>query len=482
MPTVIDTLLEYTKQGCNSEFDTFHSNCSTVKRKPALGAAISDSLDKFLNARLDEVRLRYARQCSRNILALTDIDDADYFRQGLLRREVIGDIAYSKQRDHSAHTLYNYLLGWYIFSHSELVKQSFNKHFSLRSYKNNVLHGFSNIWSMVSIVHDIGYLFEGNLSPLNPSMQNRQIAIGAEVVRDYFQHHFWIECKIDSTYDRSRLRSMAEVVEPDYSKDSISSIADSLRLLGSLKYLRQSLLRSVKRSNYKQCNWNILKHRLPEDTFDLWEAHFSFFHLNSMQERVIALRHFFEDQMTTGLGDTGLRMLDHGICSGLLLLQYSTFYFRVQAGLDEKKPFVDDDADLYERFTDRPQSEGLVYDLKWWWNSIVWATAATALHNFVQLEHPEITSYKNPGQLRLEEDPLAYLGILVDIIQEWDRYTVSHESIMAGNLPLQGIDVDLNITPTSKIVFTFKIPYYKNKVIKNLDRALVDWSKIITIN
>jgi hypothetical protein len=40
-----------------------------------------------------------------------------------------GEIDYDKHRDHAVHTVYNYLLGWYIFDHLQEVRKSFRQIF-----------------------------------------------------------------------------------------------------------------------------------------------------------------------------------------------------------------------------------------------------------------------------------------------------------------------------------------------------------------
>jgi hypothetical protein len=482
MPTLTKELLSFTKKGSKSLFDLLHFNSVPVLLQPQIGDAISSALEGFLTATLDEVRLRHAQTSGRNLLSLTDIDDADYFRQGLLRREISGDISYAKQRDHSAHTLYNYLLGWYVFSKSTILRLEMEKHFALRSFAKDTDRNFLMLWPIVSIVHDIGYLFEGSNAPLTPSVQNKQVELGAEVVQDYFHHQFWIECKVDSMHDRARLRSLAGVEEPDFSLRSMTSIADSLRLLGSLQSLQQQVLHEVKQTNYPNCSWDCLNRKLPEDAFDLWERHYSFLKLDSMVERIATLRKFFEYEMTSGFNGTGLRMLDHGVCSGLLLLLYSTFYFRMHAGLETKKPFTDDDEKLHKAFVERTLPAGVSYNPSWWWNGIVWATSAAGLHNFMQVPHLKPLPYESPKPLRIDEDPLAYLGILVDILQEWDRYTVSPESAIGGVLPLQGIDVELNSTGKSGVTIKFRDNFFRDRVKKALTESLADWPQVIAVN
>lgn len=73
----------------------------------------AEILQKFLRSSMDEVRLKHARRFSQVTMEIYDVADADHFRQGLLRREAGQSMAYPAQRDHSAHTVNNWLLGWF---------------------------------------------------------------------------------------------------------------------------------------------------------------------------------------------------------------------------------------------------------------------------------------------------------------------------------------------------------------------------------
>lgn len=110
-------------------------------------------------------------------LRIIDLADADHFRQGLLRREITGNMAYQRQRDHSAHTLNNYILGWYFFSNSIEVKKAISEHFAMRGIvgEERAREGFGNLWPFVSLLHDLGYLFEGSINALDNATQNEQI-------------------------------------------------------------------------------------------------------------------------------------------------------------------------------------------------------------------------------------------------------------------------------------------------------------------
>jgi hypothetical protein len=200
------------------------NNLDEYSRYFILGVYSSDDIKKYLFATMDEVRLRYATSCTKAILKSTDLEDADHFRQGLLRREISRDIAYPKQRDHAAHTLYNYLMGWYIYSNVPKIANKIRMHFELRGWGDDVGEHFVNVWPFLTLLHDIGYLFEGNLNPLSTEIQNRQVSIGAEVAHDYFNHRFWIECGSDSIYDRERIRKISGVKEPDFINHSLADV------------------------------------------------------------------------------------------------------------------------------------------------------------------------------------------------------------------------------------------------------------------
>lgn len=121
---------------------------------------------RFLTSTMDSARVYYANRCSQALLKKEDVDDAVHFRDGVLRKEMHGRIAYAKQRDHTAHTLNNYLLGWWIFEESGLVRDAFSEAFQARSGRKiaspkTMRSRFNAVWIWASLLHDVGYLLEG---------------------------------------------------------------------------------------------------------------------------------------------------------------------------------------------------------------------------------------------------------------------------------------------------------------------------------
>ena len=434
----------------------------TNHQKPA---GLGKALNRFLSATMDEVRLWHANSYARLVLAWTDMDDADHFRQGLLRREVGGRIAYQKQRDHSAHTVHNYLLGWYFYANSTSVRDECGRHFVIRGHEREHSMRFRSAWPFVSMLHDVGYLFEGSLDPLQAGLIDEQVGVGVEVVEDYFEHHFWMQCGIDSVYDRERLHKLSKVNSPQFYGRSLAAIADALRDLGNLDALRSAVAASIS-APLKPPKVDYLNrtHGLPGDAFDLWERHYQYYGIESMVKRIRWMRGAFEAVMRSGISGSGTRFLDHGVCSG----------FRVYFGLPSDPNSEAADRLLIQRFKRNR------YDPAWWFSGVVWATAATALHNMQQ--QPKLFGVPEDIELlRLTEDPLSYLGILVDCLQEWDRYTVSHESVIAGKLPLQGADVKLSAR-SGRVRIAYGDADRAASVQKSLNRCLDGWKDLVEIH
>lgn len=100
-----------------------------VNRFDSKESYIQEDLYNFFYAVLDEIRIKTANAFSEYALSISDIGDLSYFRDTTTRREIVADIDYNRHRDHAAHTLYNYILGWYFFEKSEKVQDAFFKYF-----------------------------------------------------------------------------------------------------------------------------------------------------------------------------------------------------------------------------------------------------------------------------------------------------------------------------------------------------------------
>jgi hypothetical protein len=180
MRMLIDELSRIIKSQ-TSEYGKYHSRLKQWEKK---------YLERFLDSAMDEVRLKNAESYADAVLALSGLHPLRFFRRAVLRREVFADIDYTFHRDHSAHTLHNYLLGWYIFSHSRDIRDAFKHTFKKKMnkitkksiIKKQVRDLFGDIWPFLSLAHDIGYLFEGGIEANSTEAQSRKVERGARIM------------------------------------------------------------------------------------------------------------------------------------------------------------------------------------------------------------------------------------------------------------------------------------------------------------
>jgi hypothetical protein len=457
-------------------FKNYHKPC---------GSEFDNDVKRFLESTMDEVRTSTSNRIARSILHIIDIRDFGLFRKSVLRRELTGTIAYPRQRDHSSHTLYNYLLGWYFFLNSKLLRKVLDEQFAKRAVGRRGSRWpfpspdeyFGCIWQYVSLLHDIGYMFEGGLPSLGFRESTKQAAIGVRAARDYFHRQVWIDCNFDVPYLRATLLSLlGEALRPPSFKecDTLGEIASELQFVGSdVSELEEPVRRELDALGISARQ--PLFDEFSSDAFELWARHYERFDNRRMAQRILSLRNVFNGLIDDGLPGIDLRLLDHGVCSGLLLIMATTYYYRlyVQAKKHEAtsalaKRFIGEDPA-------KPEASPA-----FWWTGIVWATAATALHNIQQMPDANKLDRDWPGQLSLDDDPLAYLGVLVDVIEEWDRYSVF--KVLDGE-PIQGTEVELG-TVADKIVLRFRgpaAPKRANKLRGNLNDALKDWATLLKV-
>jgi len=112
---------------------------------------------------------------------------------------------------------------------------------------------------------------------------------------------------------------------------------------------------------------------------------------------------------------------------------------------------------------------------------VVWATAAVALHNVQQ------TKGWPSEPLRLDEDPLAYLGILVDILQEWDCHSMRRtRAIESDRRGINDDDVWIG-NGGSRIFIEYRSrdatqDARNDDIRKDLNRSLADWESLVDVS
>jgi hypothetical protein len=317
-------------------------------------------------------------------------------------------------------------------------------------------------------------MFEGSRVRGEFETSSKQVEIGVRVAREYFNRAIWIEYGIDLNIDKDLLfEQLGNDLRPPKFEGaaSLADIADELMTLGNLHSLSNSVGRAS--PQYKG-----IDKRLPTSPnrkiggFDVWVDHYERFGMPEMAKRISSIRNIFNSLIDKGLPGPNICLLDHGVSGALLQLSASTYYYRLRAAAESCTPPLLDQ-------TERIKTAG-PWSPAFWWTAIVWGTGAVAVHNIQQVESAIQLDSSWPGTLALDEDPLAYLGIMVDIIQEWDRYSVFKK---LDREPIQGVEVRLGHN-LGRILVEFGEPNSKSraeKLRKNLNMALTDWAKLVEV-
>ena len=441
-------------------------------------------LKNALETATDEDRLYYAEAYGEQVLKLTDIEDAVYFRKCVLRKETAAFIRYQKQRDHSVHTLHNYLLGWYFFSNSSLLRDQLQVAMVARKTTAETLtqltNRFAELWCYASLLHDVGYLFEGTTSPEDDlDLMDEMVRNGRDYCLDYFNDVFWRQLGFRDADSRKAAQTLLHnKVEPGEGSGGPATIVYFLRNLGPWEILAHDLKEGDQISRKTPDT-------LSSDAFKLWRLHYEQFGPPQMVRRFELLEDVLYKLFENGIPDKQIpRHLDHGICGALMLLKYSTWWFR--AFLTAK--YSKTPADYIESEVLRLIRGGTIhkYHAGHWWTSILWATAAVAIHNLQQL--PDYYSKGTHVKLSLSEDPLAYLGILVDILQEWDRHSVRRlPSVTSDKRCINSRDVNIGKMPDGKIhiEYGWRDETDQNReanMKKDLEKALAGWDQLVSIS
>lgn len=456
----------------------------------AKGRAWSSNLiNEFLFSTVDEVRSRRANKLAKAILDLQLLGETMFFRESVLRREAGGDIAYPGQRDHTAHTVNNWLLGWLIYEKSETFREAFTKAANARRLMEcrgptpvPVDIVFGDVWIYASLLHDIGYLFEGAIEPMSWRTDHELAQQGIAVVRDILENQIWSEWGLSSLRDQRTARSAVSTWFSDRPReDTLVAIIEELKSLGDLRELFREI--DPPSQIARQVDGEHM------DAFDLWRLHYSQFGPKSMLRHVSNVRDTLYALAIDGIPNNGSRLIDHGVAGGLIILQMNTLFFATLRALKDLSTSGDPrladwkEGEQWRTFRAEGHKASLFTDF--WWRGIVWASFATAFHNVQQLQQssesiPKTGRFRRVDlkPLRLEDDPLSYLGILVDILQEWDRYYVVRKGHVLGKIPLQGVEVSAKITGDK---LRLGLGPRSEAVRDSLSATLKDWNAIVSI-
>jgi hypothetical protein len=112
-----ETLLRHIATGGGAAFELRN------KANKEMTEVISD----LFNSRSDVRRLERAQKAAEYILHIYDFGDILKLREIVATQELRRLIAYDKQTDHTAHTVYLYILGIWFFDHIPAISSAVSK-------------------------------------------------------------------------------------------------------------------------------------------------------------------------------------------------------------------------------------------------------------------------------------------------------------------------------------------------------------------
>lgn len=441
-------------------------------------AALKNRIELFLNATLDEVRLRRSDELAAHVLEINRAADTLHFRRGVTRRELGKSVHFPKQRDHSAHTINNYLLGWVVYVNNADFQAAFAQAVSARSWGDDVRftprRAFKSTWLYASLLHDIGYIFEGSLTSESNEHQFEHARLGATLVDEYLHSYQWLN---DDLYSVSVRRAVETYHEKRFGGSSLGYVNPISRAETLLR-----LAQILSDTGPLHAISTTLGRELPEDIFNLWIEHYRAFGAEKMTGWIERARKVYISFVVGGLPGAGVRVVDHGIASGLIHQLAFSSYYEIWNTL--KTASTDSNATrllrtVATKITEKMPDAFSSFDTNAFWSWNTWAAAATAVHNVMQQVPGSIFG---GDKLALSDDPLAFLGILVDILQEWDRYTVRREGAFAGALPVQGTEVFIDLeSGRGRLIVRFENKKAHDDVKRGLDSCLQGWEALVDL-
>jgi hypothetical protein len=404
----------------------FHSGAGAAGYLRGKIPGLSQYLTNFFESRSDIERLQQAEFLSERILSLTDFEDMAPLRSEVATLEIKRLIAYKKQTDHTAHTLYLFLLGIWVYDHIIEIRQAVD--ISIESNKPVKMFLFQ--WTFASLLHDVGYLyydFEESRNTESWRIFDEMLSI------DYFER-FVGNLSSEAT---TEFRELWKIFVERYELPKHAEQGDSKQLIKTLD----------------QIPW--LTELLPSYQSGLDS-------MNSTENIGYGLPQFAYQMATTGYD--GHPVVDHGVASSLILLKYTSVWYWLSKNAAETYPLLHKEMNAHFHYYPSVLEK-----------HVIPACKAVSYHNM-------------PGvKFNLDQEPLLYLAVLCDELQIWDRFLSGSEHIenwrtidhcMAENIEAELIYGETD-TPMLHLM-TFTTHY--NKLLSNLDTRVEQWERFVQLS
>lgn len=407
-------------------------------------------LRSFMRARTDIRRLQEGEKVAQLILATMYFRNIMELRSQVATYELMHMIRYKNQHDHTAHTLYLFLLGVWIYDSLPNVKEAINT--SIDEVPRLKVKRFLFQWTYASLLHDIGYIFDH-------IEVNGKVQIDEEGLRLYdgMFKYAWIKKHIIGDLRpeyEAILRRLCGEFGRNYKSWELADEPDSELIIKKL-------------SNVIWVNEFLPDQAEKTDAF-VWLA------LKTFDPTGEELRREAMHIATQGYRKAGQKnaeaQVDHAVASGLMLFQYTSAWY----WLYHKIRLVDQQ--MYDSVTQTAK-----YEVPFFIKHIIPGCRAVIYHNLQQIGEQNI-------KLELAKDPLLYLAVLCDELQVWDRFYAGTSRIITWRQSVQitaedmMIDVDLNGNEMFIVTEFFNVAKEQRVAIREkLDQRLDGWDKLIQL-
>jgi len=390
---------------------------------------ITDKIENLFSARSDIQRIKFAEELAEGILSLTEFHDMVALRDEVATLEIKRMVNYKKQTDHTAHTVYLFLLGIWIYDNIDLIRNQIDN--KIKSSKAVKMFIFQ--WIFASLLHDIGYLFYNCQSDENRfSRAKFDDMFKYDYIPNFVKHRvknsFRDLIKINKEFVKKYTSSLGHLEETEPAK--------LLEKLNNIPWVKDLVDSSE----------NGLEVLLSEHDTDK------------------TLIKYAKEIAKKGYNGDGINPeIDHAIASGLMLLKYTSVWY----WLYDKAKVIN--PSLFEEL-----NEGFKYPKELFIEQVIPACQAVIYHNIKNVK------------FNVENDPLLYLAILCDELQIWDRFWSGEELIDSWkeveHCMGEQISADLiNNEFSRKKLHLILSEEICNKLKKTLSERLVGWNEIVKI-
>jgi len=403
---------------------------------------------KFFNATSDAERLVAAELLAKIILIRNDMQDMAILRREVRTLELMRAISYPRQTDHSAHTVYVFFLGIWLYANCPSIASAFGERYL---WYGNPLIDFVFPWEFAGLLHDIGYIFSepANVTPSSRRLAERFFQTASLTAQLQPRNP---DCATDFLEFMVFIRKLTRDVPwewPFYCSGDCSDQLNSLRRLPWLSHFNEDV-----------------------DAFGLFHRHKPASTIGADGLEVYAY-----SVAESGYDGHSVGQVDHAIASALFLLQWSTYWYWLA---DRTKGVNQDWYELYFCKSEETGQQRYNYDFTNVTKLMVPTLYSVACHN-IQTSRPE---GRRLLPIRLHDDPLAYLSILCDELQKWDRFPAgnSHihnlEDFAESSLVSEDIQLSLKDSPRFHVRCRNSI---RKRIVNALDDRLLNWSTIVRV-